>query len=89
MEHFQHREIWRSCDIEAISRGKVDEGAQPVQLSEPWGPTVARPNTNRMSIATKDQKRKTYKVAIDRTWVTGLRRGGGESGVKVTGSSKV
>lgn len=32
---------------------------------------------------------KTYKAAIDLAQVIGLRRGGGESGVKHTGSSKV
>jgi len=43
-----------------------------------------------LDFTTKDQRRlKTYKVAVDLARVTGLRRGGGESGVKVTGSSNV
>jgi hypothetical protein len=54
--------------------------------------SVGGPNANRMGIigfSTKDQIRKTYKVAVDLARVTGLRRGGGESGIKVIGSSKV
>jgi hypothetical protein len=54
--------------------------------------SVAGPNANRMGIlgfATSVQRRKTYRVAVDLARVTSLRRGGGESGVKVIGSSKV